>query len=52
MKTLAQQMAVYNAYHQNERNKATHFVGVPLIVLALLIPMSWMQMQFALGVSF
>ena len=40
MKTLAQQMAVYNAYHQNERNKATHFVGVPLIILALLIPMS------------
>ena len=41
MKTLAQQMAVYNAYHQDERNKMTHFVGVPLIILAILIPMSW-----------
>ena len=41
MKSLAQQMAVYNAYHQNDMNKATHFIGVPLIILGLLIPMSW-----------
>ena len=41
MKSLAQQMAVYNAYHQNDLNKLTHFVGVPLIILALLIPLSW-----------
>lgn len=45
MKTLAQQMAVYNAYHQNETNKLTHFVGVPLIILAILIPMSWPSAQ-------
>jgi uncharacterized membrane protein YGL010W len=45
MKTLAQQMAVYNAYHRNERNKMTHFIGVPLIVLALLIPLSWLHVQ-------
>ena len=45
MKTLAQQMAVYNAYHLNERNKMTHFIGVPLIVLALLIPLSWLRLQ-------
>lgn len=41
MKTLAQQMAVYNAYHRNPKNKATHFIGVPLIILALLIPLAW-----------
>ena len=41
MKTLAQQMAVYNAYHRNAKNKATHFVGVPLIIFALMIPLSW-----------
>ena len=46
MKTLAQQMAVYNAYHQDERNKLTHFVGVPLIILAILIPMSWGALSF------
>ncbi len=41
MKSLAQQMAVYNAYHLNPKNKATHFVGVPLIIFALMIPLSW-----------
>ena len=34
-------MAIYAAYHRDPRNKATHFVGVPLIMLALLIPLSW-----------
>lgn len=43
MKTLAQQMAVYNGYHRDERNKVTHFIGVPMIVLALLIPLSWLR---------
>ena len=41
MKTLAQQMAVYNAYHRNGKNKATHFVGVPLIIFSLMILLSW-----------
>lgn len=41
MKTLAEQMAVYNAYHLNATNKATHFIGVPLIIFALLIPLAW-----------
>jgi uncharacterized membrane protein YGL010W len=35
-----EQMAMYTAYHRDPRNCATHFVGVPLIVLALLIAMS------------
>src|SRR4051794_25844969 len=43
MKTLDEQMATYAAYHQDARNKATHFVGVPAIVLALLIPLSWLR---------
>lgn len=41
MKTLQQQMAVYAAYHRHPLNKLTHFVGVPLIVFAILIPMGW-----------
>jgi uncharacterized membrane protein YGL010W len=45
MKTLAQQMAVYNAYHLNPRNKRTHFIGVPLIVIALLSPLSWVRIE-------
>src|SRR4051794_38180237 len=40
VKTLEEEMATYAAYHQDPRNKATHFVGVPLIMLATLIPLS------------
>jgi len=36
-------MALYAAYHQDARNKATHFVGVPMIVLSLLIPLGWLR---------
>jgi len=41
MKTLDQQMAVYAAYHRNRWNRMTHFIGVPAIVFAILIPMCW-----------
>src|SRR5688500_8501439 len=47
MKTLADQMAFYAAYHQDARNQATHFVGVPLIMLAILIPLSWPGLDLA-----
>jgi len=35
-------MAVYAAYHPRfVRNRLTHFIGVPAIVFAILIPMCW-----------
>ena len=43
MQTLEQQMSFYAAYHQDARNKATHFVGVPLIVFSLMIPLGWLR---------
>jgi uncharacterized membrane protein YGL010W len=43
MKTIEDQMATYAAYHQDARNKATHFIGVPLIVLSLFIPLAWLR---------
>jgi len=43
MKSIEQQMASYAAYHQDARNKATHFIGVPVIVLALFIPLAWLR---------
>src|SRR5580765_8043124 len=46
MKTLEDQMAFYAAYHQDARNKATHFIGVPIIVLSLFIPLSWLRVDF------
>jgi uncharacterized membrane protein YGL010W len=45
MKTLEDEMAFYAAYHQDARNKATHFIGVPIIVLSLFIPLSWLRVD-------
>jgi uncharacterized membrane protein YGL010W len=47
MKTLEEQMAVYASYHQDPRNKATHFVGVPVIILSLFIPLAWPRVEIA-----
>jgi uncharacterized membrane protein YGL010W len=45
MKNLEEQMAFYAAYHQDARNKATHFVGVPVIMLSLFIPLAWLRLD-------
>ena len=45
MKTLEDQMSFYAAYHQDARNKATHFVGVPMIVFSLMIPLGWLRVD-------
>ena len=42
------QMAMYSAYHRDPRNRATHFLGVPMIAFALLVPMSLLPL-FAVG---
>jgi uncharacterized membrane protein YGL010W len=45
MKTIEEQMSFYAAYHQDARNKATHFIGVPAIMLALFIPLAWIRFE-------
>ncbi|VWX61741.1 conserved membrane hypothetical protein [Burkholderiales bacterium 8X] len=35
MKTLQDQLAQYASYHRDTRNIATHFIGIPMIVLAI-----------------
>lgn len=40
MKTLVDHLAQYAAYHRDRRNIATHFVGIPLIVLAVAVLLS------------
>jgi len=45
VKKLEEQMSFYAAYHQDARNKATHFVGVPVIVFSLLIPLGWLRVD-------
>ncbi|MET0283787.1 MAG: Mpo1-like protein, partial [Polyangiales bacterium] len=37
MKTLTHQLALYATYHRDRRNVATHFAGIPMIVLAIMI---------------
>lgn len=41
LRTLDQQMAVYAACHRDPVNRLTHFAGVPLIMFALLLVLSW-----------
>lgn len=37
MKTLEENLTQYAAYHRDRRNIATHFAGIPMIVLAIVI---------------
>ncbi len=37
MKTLSEQLTMYAKYHRDPRNIATHFVGIPMIVVAIAI---------------
>ncbi len=41
------QMAQYAAYHQDRRNRATHLVGVPVIIFSLLLVASLWRWQLA-----
>lgn len=45
MKTLEQQLTLYAAYHQDRRNILTHFIGIPMIVLAVVTLLSRPGMQ-------
>lgn len=40
MRTLTDQLAQYAAYHRDRRNIVTHFVGIPMIVVAIAILLS------------
>lgn len=41
MQAFEQEMAFYTAYHREPRNVMLHVLGVPLIVYASMIPLSW-----------
>ncbi len=34
------QLATYASYHRDERNRATHFIGIPAIVFSILVPLA------------
>ena len=46
-------LAKYEAFHKNNLNVATHFIGIPLIIFGLFIPMFWLQFTvYNLTISF
>jgi uncharacterized membrane protein YGL010W len=47
MKTLTEQLSQYAAYHRDSRNIATHFVGIPMIVVAVAILPSRLSVEVA-----
>jgi uncharacterized membrane protein YGL010W len=52
VKSLAEQLAAYEAYHQDGRNKLTHFVGVPLVTFAIFLFLGWLRFVHAPEVPF
>jgi uncharacterized membrane protein YGL010W len=49
MSSLKQQLRSYGAYHQDPRNKLTHFFGVPLVMFSLLLFLGWFRFVHAPG---
>lgn len=49
MKTLIDQLSRYADYHRDPRNILTHFVGVPLIMWAVVILLARLQWSVPLG---
>jgi uncharacterized membrane protein YGL010W len=47
MKSLAEQLHSYAAYHRDPRNTLTHFVGVPLVTFALFVALGWLRFREA-----
>jgi len=45
VKTLEDQMSFYAAYHQDARNKLTHFIGVPAIIVGVMLALSWARVD-------
>lgn len=52
MKSLAEQLDAYAAYHGDLRNKLTHFLGVPLVTFAIFLALGWLRFVHAPDVPF
>lgn len=44
MSTLTELMRVYQQYHTKNATKLTHFIGVPVIYFAVMIPFCWLHL--------
>ena len=43
MTFFARQLATYASYHRDERNRVTHFIGIPAIVFSILVPLALLR---------
>lgn len=46
---LLEQMAMYTAYHRDARNRATHFIGVPMIIFSIFLALSLIRFGESTG---
>lgn len=51
MKSLAEQMSMYSAYHQNPVNKMIHFLFVPAIVWTLMVALDLLPLLAVAGIT-
>lgn len=51
MRTLEEQITQYAAYHRDRRNIATHFVGIPMIVLGIVLALSVITVPLGFAVT-
>lgn len=52
MKTLQQQLSNYARYHRSKRNVMTHFIGIPMIVFAIICLLARLQLFSIPSVGF
>jgi uncharacterized membrane protein YGL010W len=52
MKSLEEQLAIYQRYHRHPTNRLTHFFGVPLIMFSLFVLLGLVRVEFGgVGIS-
>ena len=52
MKSLADQLRAYSAYHHDPRNTLTHFLGVPLVIFGLFVVLGWLRFAYRHGYTY
>jgi uncharacterized membrane protein YGL010W len=44
MKNVVEQLGMYQSYHYDKRNCATHFIGIPLIIFGVMVLLNRIEM--------
>lgn len=47
MKSLTEQLSVYQQQHKNKINLHTHYIGIPMIIFSLLMLFNWISIDIA-----